>query len=205
MRAGGGGYGRRRPSSTGSGDGGGSGSDLFTPGQDGNLAWNGTQPIGSKPILVYVFNGHIYDGSLFDYSKRLETELLKNPEVIKEARDFICEKVCIGDHELLRKVKGREAVTAYLAAHYAKPEQRKVQLFFLDSTGALISVFNDPKAMKEGAPALLREMRKAKEANVKRLAELAAKKPADGAPPSAPAAPVDSKGAVGGKGDSHRS
>lgn len=178
MRTGGGGFGRRRASNTGSGDGGGE-ADLFTPGQDGNLSWNGTQPIGSKPLLVYVFNGHVYDGSLFDYSKRLETELLKNPEVIKEARDFVCEKVCIGDHEFLRKVKGREPITAYLAGNFAKPEQRKVQLFFLDSTGSLISVFNDPKAIKEGSPALLREMRKAKEVNAKRLAELAAKKAAE--------------------------
>ncbi len=174
MRSGGGGFGRRKPSSTGSGDGGGSG-DLFTPGQDGNLSWNGTQPIANKPILVYVFDGHIYDGSVFDFSKRIETELLKDPQVIKEARDFVCEKVCVGDHEFLRKVKGREALTAYLTANLAKPEQRKVQLFFLDSTGQWISTFNDPKAIKEGAPALLREMRKAKEENAKRLAALAAK------------------------------
>lgn len=177
---------RKRRPTTGGGDGNGSGTENFTPGQDGSLTWNGTQPINGKPILVYVFNGHIYEGTQFDYSNTLETVLFKDKDVIKEAREFICEKVCVGDHELLRKVKGREAIADYFARNMAKPEQRKVQLLFLDATGAPISAFTDPKAIKEGAPALLKAMRAAREENAKRLA-LAAAKPAPAKPADAPA------------------
>ncbi|MBM4015013.1 MAG: hypothetical protein FJ293_08625 [Planctomycetes bacterium] len=169
IRGGGGGM-RKRRSSTGSGDGSGSGADAFTPGSDGNFAWNGTTPINGKPILVYVFDGHIYEGTNYDYSDKLENALFKDKEVVKESRDFICEKVCIGDHEILRKLKGREPVTEFFAKTMAKPEQRKVQLLFLDSTGQLIATFTDPKAIKEGVPALVKAMRAAKEENAKRLA-----------------------------------
>lgn len=191
----GGGFGRRR-AKTGSGDGSGSGSDLFVPGSDGNLSWNGTKPIAGKPILLYVFDGHIYDGSAFDYSKRLETELFKHKDVIQAARDFICEKVCIGDHEFLRKVKGREPVTEYLATTFEKPESRKVKLLFLDATGKAIAAFDDPKALKEGVPALLAQLREAAKVNAQRLAELPdAGTPADAADAkdgvgSAPVAPA---------------
>ncbi|MSR45601.1 MAG: hypothetical protein EXS13_00775 [Planctomycetes bacterium] len=164
------------------------GGDFFTPGQDGSLTWNGTNPIGSKPILIYVFNGHIYEGTHFDYSRTLETTLFKDKDVIKESRDFVCEKVCIDDHEFLRKIKGREQVTAFLAKAMEKPEQRKVQLLFVDSTGQLIANFTDPKAIKEGAPALLKALRAAKEENAKRLTA-AASKPAVG-PAGEPAAPA---------------
>ncbi len=94
--------------------------------------------------------------------------MLKNKEIIKEAREFVCEKVCLSDHEFLRKVKGREPVNTYLLANMEKGEQRKVQVLFLDADGKPIATFTDPKALKEGVPALLREMRKAKEENAKR-------------------------------------
>lgn len=174
---GGGGLGRRRPS-TGGGDGGGTAADLFTPGQDGNFNWNSTSPIGAKPILLYVFNGHIYEGSAFDYSKSLELGLFKDKEIVKEARDFTCEKICLSDHEFLRKVKGREPVTDFLTRTMEKADKRKVSLLFLDSSGFPIATFTDPKAIKEGSPALLKAMRAAKEENSKRLAAAAAK-PAD--------------------------
>ncbi len=96
--------------------------------------------------------------------------MFKNKELIKEARGFVCEKICVADHEFLRKVKGREPVNAFLAASMEKNEQRKVQVMFLDSQGKLISVFSEPKSMKEGAPALLRELKKAREENARRLA-----------------------------------
>jgi hypothetical protein len=171
---GGGGLGRKRPT-TGGGDGGGTAADLFTPGQDGNFNWNSTTPIGSKPILLYVFNGHIYEGSVFEYSKSLELGLFKDKEIVKEARDFTCEKICLSDHEFLRKVKGREPVTDFLARTMEKADKRKVSLLFLDSSGFPIANFTDPKAIKEGSPALLKAMRAAKEENSKRLAAAAAK------------------------------
>jgi hypothetical protein len=65
---GGGGFARRNRSTSGT-DGGG-GADVFTPGQDGTLQWNTTQSIADRPILLYTFNGHIYEGRDFDYSKR---------------------------------------------------------------------------------------------------------------------------------------
>src|SRR5262245_43336089 len=168
---GGGGLGKRRPT-TGSGDGG-SAADFFTPGQDGNFNWNSTTPIGSKPILLYVFNGHIWEGSAFDYSKSLELGLFKDKEVVKEAREFTCEKICLSDHEFLRKVKGREPVSDFLVRAMEKAEKRKVSLLFLDSAGFPIATFTDPKAIKEGSPALLKAMRAAKEENLKRLAAAA--------------------------------
>jgi hypothetical protein len=198
MRSGGGGM-RRRRSTTGSGDGSGSGADAFTPGSDGNLTWNGTTPINGKPILVYVFNGHIYEGTNYDYSDTLENTLFKDKEVVKESRDFVCEKVCIGDHELLRKVKGREPVTEFFAKTMAKPEQRKVQLLFLDSTGQWIASFTDPKAIKEGVPALLKAMRAAKEENAKRLAAKPVDPPKDAAPAKA-TPPAENGGKPSGAG-----
>jgi CDP-glycerol glycerophosphotransferase (TagB/SpsB family) len=168
---GGGGFGRRARTG-GSGDGAG-GAEWFTPGQDGNFAWNTTQAIADRPILLYTFDGHIYEGKDFDYSKRMELELFLDKEIVKLARDFVCEKICISEHEFLRKVKGREPISAFLAANMEKPVQRKVQIAMLDSSGKLIAVFNDPKQLKEGAPALLRELKKAREENAKRLAAAA--------------------------------
>ena len=119
----------------------------------------------------------------------LETSLFKDKEVVKEARDFICEKVCIADHEFLRKAKGRERIGEFLARTRTKQETRKVELLFLDSTGALLSTFNDPKAIKEGAPALLKALRAAKEENSKRIAAAAAK----AAEEAGAAAPIGSR------------
>ena len=178
---GGGGFAKRRPSTTG---GGGDGvvadaEEKFTPGQDGSFAWNSTQPIEGRPILLYVFNGHKSEGREFDYSKSLETALFANKEVAKEARAFVCEKVCIEDHEFLRKVKGREPVTTFLTSTMEKAEQRKSSLLLLDANGALISSFDDPKSLKEGAAALMRDLKKAKAENSKRLAPAAPAKVSD--------------------------
>jgi hypothetical protein len=169
----GGGF-RRRPR-TGGGDTTEVG-EYFTPGQDGNLAWNTTQPIVARPILLYIFDGHVFEGSNYDYSKTIELGMFKNKELIKESRDFVCEKICIDDHEFLRKVKGREPVNGFLAANMEKKEQRVVQLAFLDSSGRLISVFDDPKALKDGVPALRKAMRQAREENARRLEAAAPKK-----------------------------
>jgi hypothetical protein len=92
---------------------------------------------------------------------------------VKLMRDFVCEKVCVSDHEFLRKVKGREPISEFLTANMEKSSQRKVQLMLLDSKGKLIGTFDDPKALKEGAPALLRAAKKAREENSKRLAAAA--------------------------------
>jgi hypothetical protein len=178
MRGGGGGFGRRPAPTTGGGGDGGVAGDTFTPGQDGSLAWNTTQPIADKPILLYVFDGHVFEGTGFDYSKKVELEFLKNnKELIAESRGFTCEKICRADHEFLRKVKGREPVNAFLAANLEKPEQRKVQILLLDSTGQLIATFaNDPKQLKTGAAGLLKLLRDAKVENQKRLEAAAPKK-----------------------------
>jgi len=142
--------------------------EYFTPGQDGNLTWNTTQAIADRPILLYTFNGHVFDGKEFDYSRSVELELFKNKEVIKLAREFVCEKICVSDHEFLRQVKGREPVNAFLASSMEKPDQRKVRVTFLDRSGRLIATFDDPKALKDGAPALLRAMRAAAAENARR-------------------------------------
>lgn len=142
--------------------------EAFTPGQVGRLAWNDSQPIDGRPILLYVFNGHLFDGDDFDYSKELEQKLFDSKEVRRLASDFVCEKICLGAHEFLREVEGREAIHAFLSATMELPEQRKVGLYLLDSSGGLISSFT-AKEMRGGAPVLLREIRKATAENGRRV------------------------------------
>jgi hypothetical protein len=172
VRGGGGGFSKRRGGTTSSDADGGPGSAGFVPGSDGNLMWNTTQPIGDRPILLYVFDGHVAEGSSFEYAKSVELAIFgskENKELLKEARGFVCEKICNSAHEFLRQVKGREPVSGFLAANMEKSDQRKVQVLFLDARGKLISTFTDPKAIKEGGAAFLREMKRAREENARRL------------------------------------
>ena len=139
-------------------------SSYFVPGQDGNFAWNTTVPVRQKPILVYVFDGHVAAGNDFDYSKAVEKRMFKNDDVRELSREFICEKICVGDHEFLREVKGREAVHRYLKT-MPELEKREVHVALLDSNGELIEVFVDKRKIRKGAPALEASMKKALKAN----------------------------------------
>jgi len=193
MRAGGGGFRRRSPSTGSNGDGSGSGA-WFIPGSDGNLQWNTTQPIGEKPILLYVFNGHIFEGPAYDYSANFELDLLAkkddSKELLEEARAFVCEKVCLSDHEFLRQVKGREAVSEFLASKMGNLDQRKVHVLLLDSKGKLIQALDGKKPFKGGIPGLLKAMRAAREENARRLAaQPTDAEPVEPAPQPVPAPP----------------
>ena len=73
-------------------------------------------------------------------------------------------------HPATREVKGREPLTDYLKT-MPKREQRQAHVAFLDAQGKLIAKFDSPKVLKMGAPALLKEMRKARKENDKRQAK----------------------------------
>jgi hypothetical protein len=141
--------------------------ESFVPGQIGKLPWNDSRPVGDRPILLYVFNGHVFEGEDYEYSKELEQTLLRNEDVVELAGDFACEKVCIDSHAFLREVAGREAVTAYLSASMPRPEDRRVGLYFLDGRGELISKLTAAK-LRKGAPMLRQAMLQAKAENAQR-------------------------------------
>lgn len=121
-----------------------------------------------KPVLVYVFDGHKFEGAGFDYSAQVERKLFAEKKVIRESRGFVCEKICTADEEFLRSVKGREPVLKYLKT-MKDAKQRAPHVALLDNKGKLIAKITDPKLLKKGAPALLKQMKKAKVENAKRL------------------------------------
>jgi hypothetical protein len=144
--------------------------DAFTPGQNGTLTWNTTQEIDGRPILLYVLDGHSPSGLDYDFSRKLELELLKDKAVIREAEDFVCEKICVKEKDFLDVVKDREVVSSWLRENMAKPEQRRARLVLLDAKGGLLRSF-DFKKLKGAKPEwLVQELRKAVKANGKSLA-----------------------------------
>src|SRR5215813_4226972 len=89
----------------------------FTPGQNGTLTWNTTQAIDQRPILLYVFDGHSPAGDDFNFSRMVETEFLKDKDVVDVADEFVCEKLCLKEADFLLTIKGREPVQKWLSAN----------------------------------------------------------------------------------------
>jgi hypothetical protein len=144
---------------------------FFVPGQNGTLSWNTTAPIRQKPILLYVFDGHTLEGSNFEYSAIVENKAFKDEKVIREARGFICEKICTSDHEFLREVEGREPVTKFISTSLKDPKKRNAKVFLLDASGQLIASFEGEKFLKTSAPAMAKMLKKAKKENQGRIKE----------------------------------
>lgn len=144
--------------------------EFFTPGQDGSFAWNTTAPIGKRPILVYVYDCQKSSGDGFDYSQSVERKIFSQQEIRKLSRDFVCEKICAGNDEFLRKVEGREAVSSYLST-MKEPKDRVTHVAVLDPEGKLIAKFTEPKLLKKGAPAFLELLKGAQVEAARRKAE----------------------------------
>lgn len=116
----------------------------FIPGQDGNLYWNTTLPIGERPIIVYLYNGHEADDKNAKFCEHVEKEVFKDRKVRLGARDFICEKICFGCKELEMNVSSRAALNKYLDTFKKNPEATKSRIAFLTSTGHVLEEFTKP-------------------------------------------------------------
>jgi len=140
----------------------------FIPGMDGSFYWNTTVPVGSKPILVYLYNGHEIEDDNASYCRKVERGSFKDKRVAAIARRFTCEKVCFGCHELGLTPPHREAVSRYLRSLGERPELR-AHVALLDATGRVIHEFKRPPA----SGALLQGMVLADKENRRRLEEAA--------------------------------
>ncbi len=141
--------------------------DGFLPGETNSFAWNTTVPVEEKPILVYVFNGHVYEGSEFEYSSSLEQGAFADRKIRDLARNFICEKVCVADEELLREVAGRESVSTYLRSFSEKKEKPSAHVALLDSHGRRLGTLDD-RTIARGPGAVAKELKRCLQINAER-------------------------------------
>ena len=124
----------------------------FLPGSDGHFAWNTTRPIEERPVLVYLYDCGARDGDDFDYSRYAEERLFANQKVIEHSRGFVCEKICLGNHDWDAKVPGREAISHYLSTIEKQRDAKKLrpQLALLDAEGNPITTYGKLNDLRRG-------------------------------------------------------
>ena len=119
----------------------------FIPGTNGSFYWNTTVPVDEKPILVYLYNGHVVDDTNASFSKHVERECFRQKKIAEVARGFVCEKICFGCDEFFRWVTHRGALEPYLHK-LKKPDANVTSLVvLLDSSGSVIREFKKPPSI----------------------------------------------------------
>ncbi|MFH0944894.1 MAG: hypothetical protein V2A76_06820 [Planctomycetota bacterium] len=124
----------------------------FIPGQDGNLYWNTSVLQQGRPVLVYLYNGHVISDDDCKRSRQFEKNCFPDEAVIKEARGFVCEKICFGCSEFSRKTQHREVIRDYLK-RVVESGSFESKIVLLDASGQTLAEFKDeaPSAKKLAA------------------------------------------------------
>lgn len=141
--------------------------EWFAPGSDASLAWNGTGELKNRPILVYLFDGHVNKGSFFDFAKWTEMNIFRQRKVTEETRNFHCEKLCLRTDGLMRSVAHRPELKKFLS-EVEGMEPRRPMVALLDARGEVITTIDSRIPNHKW---FAKELAKAQKVNTERLAK----------------------------------
>jgi hypothetical protein len=99
---------------------------------------------------VYFFDCSKCKGDDYSFAHVAERNVMTNKKVIELSRNFICEKVCLGNHEWDTKLPGREVLNQYLANKEKARKDGKLtsQVVFLDHSGEMVSSIDHHKQLR---------------------------------------------------------